>query len=103
MNPSGTTETAVLPPARPTAASTSEAAAAANAKLRHAAILAAVLIIVGAVAGLVGTSDPLKTIANEWGFTDISHFDKTFRSHYGVAPAEYRELVRAGKRTLMAV
>jgi RND family efflux transporter MFP subunit len=53
MNPSGTTEPPVLVPTREPAASTSAAAAAAGARLRHAAILAAVLIIVGAVAGLV--------------------------------------------------
>jgi RND family efflux transporter MFP subunit len=40
-------------PARKPAASTSEAAAVASAKLRHAAVVAAVLIIVGAVGGLV--------------------------------------------------
>lgn len=43
----------MLVPTREPAASTSAAAAAAGARLRHAAILAAVLIIVGAVAGLV--------------------------------------------------
>jgi len=53
MDPSGITEPTVIPPAREPAASASEAAAIANAKLRHAAILAAVLIVVGAVAGLV--------------------------------------------------
>jgi len=53
MNSSGTTEPPVLVPTREPAASTSAAAAAAGAKLRHAAILAAVLIVVGAVAGLV--------------------------------------------------
>ncbi|HEY5481604.1 MAG TPA: efflux RND transporter periplasmic adaptor subunit [Verrucomicrobiae bacterium] len=53
MNPSGTKEPAALPPAREPLASTSEAAVAAGAKLRHAAILAAVLIVIGAVAGLV--------------------------------------------------
>ncbi len=42
-----------MPPAREPAASTSEAAAIASAKLRHAAIVAAVLVVVGAVAGLV--------------------------------------------------
>ena len=53
MNPSGTTEPILIPPARGPAASTSEAAAAASTKLRHAAIVAAVLIVIGAVAGLV--------------------------------------------------
>ena len=53
MNASGTTESATIPTARPSAASTSEAAAAASAKLRRAGIVAAVLIVFGAVAGLV--------------------------------------------------
>jgi RND family efflux transporter MFP subunit len=42
-----------MPPARPPAAATSEAAASAGAKLRNAAVLAALLVVIGAVAGLV--------------------------------------------------
>jgi membrane fusion protein, multidrug efflux system len=53
MNPPGTIQPATIPPVREPSASVSAAAAAASAKLRHAAILAAVLIVVGAVAGLV--------------------------------------------------
>jgi RND family efflux transporter MFP subunit len=53
MNTSGTTDPTSLPPAPKPAAALSEAAAAANAKLRHAAIIAAVLIVIGVVAGLV--------------------------------------------------
>ncbi len=53
MNSSGTTEPPVLVPTREPAASTSEAAVAASAKLRYAAIVATVLIVIGAVAGLV--------------------------------------------------
>jgi membrane fusion protein, multidrug efflux system len=53
MNPSGTKEPAALPSAREPLASTSEAAAAAGAKLRYAAILAAMLIVIGALAGLL--------------------------------------------------
>jgi membrane fusion protein (multidrug efflux system) len=53
MNPSGTTEPAAMPPAGEPAASTSEAAATASTKLRHAAIVAAVLIVLATVAGLV--------------------------------------------------
>jgi RND family efflux transporter MFP subunit len=53
MNPSGTIQPATIPPAREPSASSAAAAAAASAKLRHAAILAAVLIVIGAVAGLV--------------------------------------------------
>jgi RND family efflux transporter MFP subunit len=53
MNSSGTTEPTIIPPARPSGLSAAEAAAAASAKLRHAGIVAAVVIVVGAVAGLV--------------------------------------------------
>ena len=53
MNSSGTTEPTLIPPAREPVAPTSEAAATASARLRHAAILAAVLLVIGAVAGLV--------------------------------------------------
>ncbi len=56
MNPSGTKEPTPTAPAREALASTSEAAASAGAKLRHAAIVAAVLIVIGAVAGLVPRS-----------------------------------------------
>jgi membrane fusion protein, multidrug efflux system len=52
MNHSGTIKPAAMPPSREPAASTAQAAASASAKLRHAAIVAAVLIVVGAVAGL---------------------------------------------------
>ena len=43
----------MIPPARQPATATSEAAAAAGSKLRHAALVAAVLVVLGAVAGLV--------------------------------------------------
>ena len=56
MNPSGTLEPTPTPPARQARASTSEAAASAGVKLRNAAIVAAVLIVIGAVAGLVPRS-----------------------------------------------
>ena len=53
MNPSGTKESPPTPAAREALASASEAAASSGAKLRHAAILVAVLIVVAALAGLV--------------------------------------------------
>jgi membrane fusion protein, multidrug efflux system len=53
MNKSGNIEPASAAPARQPAAPTAEAAQAASAKLRHAALLAAVLVIVGALAGLL--------------------------------------------------
>ncbi|WP_333718088.1 helix-turn-helix domain-containing protein [Agrobacterium tumefaciens] len=29
-------------------------------------------------------------IAFRWGFNDLSHFSRSFRNHFGVAPREYR-------------
>ena len=37
---------------------------------------------------------PLARIAVEAGFSDQSHFTRAFRSHTGVTPGRYRELVR---------
>jgi len=34
---------------------------------------------------------PIATIAEEWGFTDISHFSHTFMEHYQVTPNSYRK------------
>lgn len=53
MNPSGTKEPTPTTLARGALASTSEAAASAGAKLRHAAIVAAVLIVIGTLAGVI--------------------------------------------------
>ena len=53
MNPPATKEPPATPPAREALAPTSEAAASAGAKLRNAAIVAGVLVVIGAVAGLV--------------------------------------------------
>jgi membrane fusion protein, multidrug efflux system len=53
MNPSGIAEPTTTAPVHTTSASTAEAAATASSKLRHAAILVAVLVVIGAVAGLV--------------------------------------------------
>ncbi len=56
MNPSGTLEPSPVRPPREASVSTSEAAASSGAKLRNAGIVAALLIVVGAVAGLVPRS-----------------------------------------------
>ena len=56
MNPPGTKEPTPIPPAREALASTSEAAASSGAKLRHAAIVAVVLIVIGTLAGLIPRS-----------------------------------------------
>lgn len=39
---------------------------------------------------LLRTSDPVKTIAAAWGFTDASHLHHCFLQHYGCSPSEYR-------------
>jgi RND family efflux transporter MFP subunit len=56
MNPSGTKAPTPIPPAREPSASTSAAAASSGAKLRNAAIVAAVLIVIGTLAGLIPRS-----------------------------------------------
>ena len=38
------------------------------------------------------TSTPIKGIAFDWGFNDVSHFHRTFQSHYGITPRQYRKL-----------
>jgi AraC-like DNA-binding protein len=44
----------------------------------------------GAAAQLLRTQDPVKVIASNWGFTDVSHLHRSFLKHYGCSPAEYR-------------
>jgi len=39
---------------------------------------------------MLGTREPIKLIALQWGFTDISHFHRAFKKHYGIPPHEYR-------------
>ncbi len=53
----------------------------------------------GAARQLVGSNDPLKVIANDWGFTDISHLCRAFQAHYGVPPTVYRRRQTAGDDT----
>ena len=36
------------------------------------------------------TCDPIKTIANECGFSSPSHMIRLFRNHYGTTPTQYR-------------
>jgi AraC-like DNA-binding protein len=43
-----------------------------------------------AAAQFLRTSDPVKTVAAEWGFTDASHLHHCFQQHYGCSPLEYR-------------
>jgi len=45
----------------------------------------------GAASRLLGSDDPIKAIASEWGFTDSSHLHSCFVDVYGCSPAEYRK------------
>jgi AraC-like DNA-binding protein/quercetin dioxygenase-like cupin family protein len=38
------------------------------------------------------TEQPLRAIAEEAGFVDLSHFSRAFRKHYGCAPRQYRDV-----------
>ncbi|RZT84207.1 AraC-like DNA-binding protein [Pseudonocardia sediminis] len=40
---------------------------------------------------------PVSSIAHRWGFSDTSHFSRTFKAHYGSSPSEYREVARTGR------
>jgi AraC family transcriptional regulator, positive regulator of tynA and feaB len=33
-------------------------------------------------------------IAHRWGFSDTSHFSRTFKAHYGYSPTDYRNTHR---------
>lgn len=44
-----------------------------------------------AASRLLETHDPVKAVALDWGFTDVSHFHFAFRVAYGCSPARYRE------------
>jgi AraC-like DNA-binding protein len=35
------------------------------------------------------------TIAHRWGFSDTSHFSRTFKAQYGASPSEYRLTARS--------
>jgi AraC-like DNA-binding protein len=39
----------------------------------------------------------LSEIAFSWGFSDMTHFGRTFRQCYGISPSEYRALIGAPK------
>jgi len=41
---------------------------------------------------------PLTSIAHRWGFSDASHFSRTFKAHYGSSPSDYRLVARTGGR-----
>jgi AraC-like DNA-binding protein len=54
----------------------------------------------GAARQVVGSDDPLKSIAARWGFTDASHLLRCFRQHYGCTPKAYRQERTAGASAL---
>lgn len=39
---------------------------------------------------LMNTDRPISVIAHRWGYSDTSHFSRTFKAHYGSSPSEYR-------------
>lgn len=43
--------------------------------------------------------DSITEIALRWGFSEVSHFSRSFRAHFGMSPRDYRE---AEERTSMA-
>jgi AraC family transcriptional activator of tynA and feaB len=47
---------------------------------------------------LTDSTDSISTIAHKWGFSDNSHFSRTFKAHYGSSPRDYRDAARTGTR-----
>lgn len=45
----------------------------------------------GELAGLGAAKRSIAGVARQWGFTSASHFSRTFRSLYGITPAEWRD------------
>jgi AraC family transcriptional regulator, positive regulator of tynA and feaB len=44
---------------------------------------------------LVESDLPVSAIAHRWGFSDPSHFTRSFKAHYGASPREYRTAGRS--------
>jgi AraC-like DNA-binding protein len=44
----------------------------------------------GAASELQQTTNPVKAVARQWGFTDTSHLHRCFVTYYGCSPAQYR-------------
>ena len=40
----------------------------------------------------------ISSIAHRWGFSDSSHFSRTFKAHYGSSPRDYRHAAQAVAR-----
>lgn len=43
-----------------------------------------------AVDRLIGTSEPVSTIAYDLGYQDVSSFNRLFKRRFGVTPSEFR-------------
>jgi AraC-like DNA-binding protein len=41
-------------------------------------------------ADVTDSDQPISVIAHRWGFSDTSHFSRTFKAHYGCSPTDYR-------------
>lgn len=100
MNPSAAKAPTPIPPAREALASTAEAAASSGAKLRNAVIVVGVLIVIGAVAGLVPRSlrrNALLAETRELAIQTVSVVSPTpGKTAAGlILPAEAKPLVEA--------
>ena len=45
---------------------------------------------------LLRSDDPIKAVATQWGFSDVSHFYRVFAQHYGCTPLRYRRATPSG-------
>jgi AraC family transcriptional activator of tynA and feaB len=45
-------------------------------------------------AEVTDSDQPISTIAHRWGFSSVSHFSRTFKTHYGCSPTDYRTAYR---------
>ncbi|MFC4942985.1 helix-turn-helix domain-containing protein [Pseudonocardia sp. GCM10023141] len=43
---------------------------------------------------LTDSDQPVSSIAHRWGFSDPSHFTRSFKAHYGTSPRAYRSATR---------
>ena len=46
--------------------------------------------IARARAEVTASDQPVSVLAHRWGFSDTSHFSRTFKAHYGYSPTDYR-------------
>jgi AraC family transcriptional activator of tynA and feaB len=47
---------------------------------------------------LTDNDRPISDIAHRWGFSDTSHFSRTFKAHYGSSPTDFRDAYRFDRR-----